>query len=362
MAYPNIRRVAILVAGAGAILVGGCTLDGQPRARLGSYATSTPGTNFLGLDNLGSHCYDHFLFENNGIVYTCLGGHIDITHLRINADYVRYLHKLTLNHLLHDRTEFTFKLNVEPSLYYVTLAYPDIWTTLPETDKERIAGEVALELSQYFAFTMTTWHEILTFYGYKCMFVLPEEPSAFSWEDIYSNLLGIRLGAQAVQDNDLGYNSAMTVLLHRELVDLQIQPASVAWQAAEQMRGKWFDGFVFIDMKRRNMDIGTDDGFVTPILVPGICEGASPQSYAVPTLDLFNRYGFTMRFEVEPAEFEKLSILSIIYPDGNGKRIRFPDDLGKIMDATQAEAIHRGYVVMPPNENNEDQHGSNGGL
>ncbi len=357
MAYHNIRLIAILAASAGAVFVGGCTLDGQPRARLGSYATSTPGTNFLGLDNLGSHCYDHFLFENNGVVYTCRGGHIDITHLRINADYVRYLYGLTRGHLLQGHTDFTFKLNVEPSMYYVTLAYPDNWKTLSEIEKERIAGEVALELSQYYAFTMTTWHEILTFYGYKCMFILPEEPSAFSWEDIYSNLLGIRLGAQAVQDNDLGYNSAMTVLLYRELVGLQIQTASVAWQAAENMRGKWFDGFVFIDMKQRNMDIGLDDGAVTPILVPGICEGARPLSYPAPTLDVFNRYGFSMRFDVEPAEFEKNQILSIIHPDDDGKRIRFPDDLGKIMDATQTEAIKRGYVVTPPSEQAQVERG-----
>lgn len=339
---------AIIRAGIAVSIVffSGCTISGQPRTRLGSYATSTPGTNFLGIDNLGKHCYDNFLFEENGIVYTCRGGHIDIAHLRIAADYVRYLYNLTRKQLLNDESEFTFKLNVEPSHYFVTLKYPDNWKTLPRKEKERIARELALGLSQYFTYTMTTWHEILTFYGYKCMYFLPEEPSAFSWEDIYSNLLGVRLGAQALQNKDYGYNKAMTVLIKKELEKLQIQPAKTAWQAAEKMRGKWFKGVVFIDMIERNMDVGLENGFVTPILVPGVCENAKPRPYPVPTLDTLNKYGFTMSFEVQPEEFEKNKIFKIIYPNGGGKRIRFPEHLVEIMDYTKAEAIKRGYVIM----------------
>jgi hypothetical protein len=341
--HSKIVKFVALVAVAA--VLGGCTLNGQPRTRLGSYATSTPGTSFLGIKDLGSHCYGCTLFENNGIVYTCRAGHVDIAHLRIAADYVRYLYNLTRKQLLSDDTDFTFKLNVEPSRYYVTLKYPANWKTLPQKEKERIARDVAIELSQYFTFTMTTWHEILTFYGYKCMYILPEEPSAFSWEDIYSNLLGTRLGAQALQSKNYVYNKAMTVLLRQEMEKLGIQPAKTAWHAAEKMRGKWFRGFVFIDMIKRNMDIGTDDGYVTPVLVPGICNGATPLSYPVPTLDKFHRYGFTMNFEVQPAEFEKNKILRIIYPKGGGKRIRFPEDMVWVMDYTKAEAIKRGYTI-----------------
>jgi hypothetical protein len=338
-----IRIIAVTAVVAGAIFSGGCSIGGQPRTRLGSYAASTPGTNFIGNRSLGQHNYDNFLFEQNGIVYTCRGGHIDIAHVRIAADYVRYLYDKVRMTLLKDKIEFTFKLNVDPSLYYVTLKYPDNWKTLPQKEKERIAHELALELSQYCAYTMTTWHEVLTFYGYKCMYILPEEPSAFSWEDIYSNLLGVRLGAQAVQNEECGYNKAMTVLLQKELEKLQIQPAKTAWQAAEKMRGKWFKGVVFINMIERNMDIGIDDGYVTPTLAPGVCEGATPLSYPAPKLDLFNRYGFAMYFEVEPVEWEKGKILRIVYPNGSGKRIRFPEHLVGIMNYTKAEAIKRGY-------------------
>jgi hypothetical protein len=351
MKCKNSNRFSAAAAVLFCIIIGGCSfsINNQPRPRLGSYATSTPGTKFLGVKNLGRHCYDISMFEGNGIVYTCRGGHIDITHLRIYADYTRYLYAYTLKQFRNNKTDLTFKLNVEPSSYYVKLTYPDGWTNLPKEQKERIAQEVALELGQYFTYTLATWHEILTFYGYKCMAVLPEEASAFSWEDIYSNLLGIQLGAKALADDDHGYNRAMTMLIKDEMEYLGIKSSSVARNFAEKMRGQWFAGTLLVNMVRRNMDVGFDDGFVTPILVPGVCENAQPHSIPIPKLDAFKRYGFSMLFEVEPKEFEKNVILKIVYPDGGGKRIELPRYLPDIMDTVEKEAIHRGYVLADPN-------------
>lgn len=336
-----------------ALFLNGClfSINGEPRPRLGSYATSTPGTNFIDIHNLGNHSYGNCLFENNGIVYTCRAGHIDIAHLRINADYVKYLYTKVKKNLIHDKSELTFKLNVEPSWYFVKFYYPKNWAALPSGEKETLAHQFALELSQYFTFNMTIWHEFLTFYGYKCMAVLPEEPSAFSWEDIYSNLVGIRLGAQAVADEESGYDKSMTLLLNKELESLGIQSSQTAREVSEKMRGTWFNGFVLVNMVERNMDIGLDDGLVTPVLVPGVCENAEPQSYPIPMLEAFHQYGFTMSFEVEPAEFEKNQLLRIVYPNGDGKRIQFPYHLPLIMDYTKKEAIRRGYIVNPPLQN-----------
>lgn len=305
----------------GITFLNGCSMSGAPRVRLGSYATSTPGTNFIDTDNLGRHSYSSFLFENNGIAYTCRGGHIDIAHVRIGADNVRYLYYKIRRNLKNSDSNIKFKLNVEPSTYFVTLQYPPGWEDMPRKERRRIADELALEMSQYFTFTMTTWHEVLTWFGYKCMAILPEQPSAFSWEDIYSNLVGIRIGAQAIRDEEHSYNAAVTIAIKKELENLGVQSRHTAWAASEKMRGKWFDGIVLVDMKERNFDIGLDNGFVTPTLVPGVCEGAEPQSYPVPTLDKFNERGFTMDFEVEPREFERGRILKIIYPDGGPQRI-----------------------------------------
>ncbi len=342
----------IVAAVCGTVCLTGCSfsINNEPRPRLGSYATSTPGTFFLDANHLGSHNYDNSLFESNGIAYTCRGGHIDITHLRIYADYTRYLYTRTSKHLTANDTHLTFKLNVEPSSYFVTFTYPANWTTLSKAEKQKIIHEISLELSQYFTYTLGTWHEIVTFYGYKCMAVLPEEPSAFSWEDIYSNLLGVQLAARALMHEDCGFNKAMTIELKEELERLGTQDATVARRAAEKMRGQWFNGTLLVNMIRRNMDVGLDDGFVAPILVPGICDNPSPQLLPVPKLDAFYRCGFKMRFEVEPREFEKNRILKIVYPNGGGKRIDLPRDLPRIMEAVKKEAIHRGYVLSDQND------------
>jgi hypothetical protein len=314
---------------------------------MGSYATPEPLTNFLDANDLGKHSYYDLLDENNGIVYTCRGGHIDIAHVRIAADYVKYLYDESRKHILNTDRRFTFKSNTEPSRFFVRFQYPGFWQAMPEKEKEQMADEISLELSQYLAYTVTTWHEILTWFGYKSVGVFPEFPSAFSWEDNYSNLLGTRLGAEAVQDKQRNFDEAMTVALIKELENLEVQPSQTSEYASEKMREKWYDGHILIDMKERNMDIGLDDGYVTPTLVPGICTDATPQSYPVPSFDVLSRYGFTITFEIEPAEMERGKILRIIYPEGNGKRIRPSIHFPPIMDYIKKQARESGNNPMP---------------
>jgi hypothetical protein len=53
--------------------------------------------------------------------------------------------------------------------------------------------------------------------------------------------------------------------------------------ASEKVRGEWYAGEVvyMVNMKKRNFDIGLDDGYVTPTLVPGLsdCWEAQAQRY-----------------------------------------------------------------------------------
>ena len=118
--------------------ISGC--GGGSRTRLGCYATSTPGTRFTSLNKLGNHASSGFGFgEGNGIVYTCHGGHIDITHLRLVADYTKEVYDKAYNCISKGRSEFTFKLPVEPTIHCVQFTYPKNWNSLPQTEKERIA-------------------------------------------------------------------------------------------------------------------------------------------------------------------------------------------------------------------------------
>lgn len=342
----HICRRTRLVWMAIVLAVGGCSINDEPRPRLGSYATSTPGTNFIDLTNLGEHKYYDGLFEKNGIVYTCEGGHIDIAHLRIGADYTRYLFKRTKHCLMTTDRQFSFKLNVEPSRYYVNLTYPKEWKSLSDEEKEQIADEVALELARHFAFTMVTWHEVLTFFGYKSMAFVPEFASAFSWEDNYSNLLGVHLATAAIKDKERDYDTAMTMQIKEELESLGIQSAASARASAEKMRGVWFEGNFLVTMKVRNMDIGLGDGTVTPLLVPGVCEGAQPRLYPIPTIESLAKYGFSMTLQVEPQEYEKGQILKVVCPDGGCKRVLLPADLPIYMDYLEKQAKALGCEVF----------------
>lgn len=318
----------------------------SPRIRMSSYASDTIGTVYADPANLGAHNYRSGRGERNGIVYTCRAGHIDIPHVRKAADWTAYLAEKALRRITAGDTKFSFKL-WEPSRYHVRLTYPQDWGQLPEAEKEQVARDISVDLGQYLAFTALTWHEIVTWFGYRPLPWYPEFPSAFSWEDTFSNLLGTRLALEALKDTEHEYDEAMTMALDRELQRLGAQPKRVAMHAADKMKGLWYSGeFLFlVNIKKRNLDIGLDDGFVTPWIVPGLeeCQGAQPQPYPVPNLDQVRLHGFTVRFEIEPRELEKRNILKIVYPDAGKrpKRLEPAVHFAPIMDYIRQDAVRK---------------------
>lgn len=352
------RALAISLLLVSVLGAAGCSLSDRPRPRLGHLPCPIIGTTYLDPDNLGMHGYRFGLGEKNGTVYTCKAGHIDISHLRIAADWTRFLANKTFEHLQRNDTAFTFKLNVEPSVYFVQVTYPKDWNTLLQKDKERLAHLVSVKLGQYFAFTAVSWHEILTWFGFKCTGLIPEFSSAFSWEDSFSNLLGSHIAANVLLDNPLDFDLSMTLAIDQELRELGIQSAAIAAYAAEKMRGKWFSGQVgfSVDMKKRNFDIGVDDGYITPTLVPSLytCDGVKPQPYPVPDLKSLSEYGFSVRLEIEPREWEKSEILRIVYPDPGQRRNRIEPAIhfARIIEYIKEDAVKRlGYDVSSVDSN-----------
>jgi hypothetical protein len=343
----NLNIFAILAAIA---LIGGCSFSGEPRPRLAGYPTNTIGSRFIDANELGHHSYSFPFSEGAGIAYTCRGGHIDTDHLRISADWTRYLAEKTYEDLRNSDSEFTYKLNVDPSMYFAYLQYPANWKNLDNQQRDQLAKEVSIELGAYLTYYMVTWHEILTWYGFHTVGFLPEFPSAFSWEDNYSNLLGTRIATEALKQNKMSYDDAMTVLIKKEFENLGVVSAKTSRYASEKMRGKWFTGIAQPDIMERNMDIGLANGRITPTLVPGICPDAEPQSYPVPSLYLFHKYGFKMELQVEPRTWEKHKILKLFYGNGKGNRVNLPQDLPIIIADMKKEAAHLGYNTMPKNE------------
>ena len=98
-------------------------------------------------------------------------------------------------------------------------------------------------------------------------------------------------------------------------------------------------------MKKRNFDLGLDDGFVTPALIPSVseCDGAQPQPYPVPDLKILSEYGFSVKYEIAPNIWEGGAILDAAYEgrDLSGKRVEPVIHYAPIMEQIRKDAIRR---------------------
>jgi len=321
-----------------------------PRLRYGATPCACIGAPFIG-ENLGKHGYYFRTAEKNGIAYTRRGGHIDTMHLRIAADWTAYLAAKSYRHLMRGDQSFSYKLLADRSRHTVHISYPENWQSMPQEQRREAAREVALTMGPYLAYSMVSWHEIITWYGFHSVGVIRESHSAFSWEDSYSNLLGAVVAARALRDTQRSYNEAVTIALDEEMRELGVQPAAVARQASESVRGTWYTGVVgpLMSMRRRNPDIGVDDGLVTPVLALDLPAGAEPASYPAPTLETIAKYGFWAFVEIEPHEWERRKVLRIVYPNGKGKRVYPTAHFAPIMAHIQQEAAAKYGLDMVSN-------------
>jgi hypothetical protein len=317
------------------VLLGGCQGSGKPRLRCGAFWGSPLGMEFPEPQKLGKHSYGFSLSETNGMLYTCKGGFIDVGHVRESADRTAYLCGITYQNLISGNTEFFFQV-IEPSKYRVTLSYPENWDDHSLEEKQAIANEVSVSLGQYLAHTTLIWHEIVTWYGFASAGIFPDTISAFSPEDTYSDLLGTRLAVQALRDDSRQYDEAMTELFARALQELDVQPAHIAHKAARKIDGQWYTGgfYFLVQMKKRNLDVGLDDDYITPWLVPGICPDAVPQSQPVPTGESIRKFGFDFGLELDPKVFEKHKIYHSVGLAADS-RVRPEIDFPKIMAAIE---------------------------
>jgi len=334
-------------------------LSASPRIRVGYLPAPTLGTVFRDREQLGQHGYRPNLSERNGLVYTCKAGPIDTSHARKAADWTVFLAAKVYRQIMQGQEdEFSYKL-YEPSRYFVRITYPEDWKDLPPEQRQRIAYEVSVGVGRYLGFMGVTWHEIVTWFGFKSKGFEPEHESAFTWEETFSNLFGNHVAILAIEDEQHTFNEAMTLAFDAELRKLDAQPARVSKRASESVRGPWFTGdFFFITMKKRNLDLGLDDGYVTPTLIPGVseCEGAKAQPFPVPNLDFLSEYGFEVKFEIEPRIWEGDAILDVACSGGGPRpdRVEPVIHLAPIMDYIRQDALRRyGPVADPPRKARE---------
>jgi hypothetical protein len=146
-----------------------------------------------------------------------------------------------------------------------------------------------------------------------------------------------------LRDSEREYDEAVTLFIDEELERLGAQPASIARFAVETVSGKWYTGglYFFASLKKRNFDVGLDDGFITPWLVPDICAGSEPEPYPVPTSAFLSEYGFSMEFEIEVREMEKEKIFGVLEGKGKSERVQPTVDFPVLMEYILKDATEK---------------------
>ncbi|MES2619452.1 MAG: DUF4056 domain-containing protein [Bacteroidota bacterium] len=283
---------------------------------------------FIDPANFGQHSYGKpSTKERNGVIYTCRGGFIDFSHMRASADWSVYL----IFKMVHDNADFDLPdKDGKLSLHF---------KNLDDLSLNDIAS-----LGQKIAFERLVWHEISSWYHHPPNFILSEQQSAFSPEDIYSDFLGTQVGkniALRILNNseDLSYSEIASEEIRKAVTDLlpmgTKDKSKKAYDIVDRHKQRllprakknkdiWWDShIVFLDQRyvfKRYLDVGPK---LSPWLVPKakkiICPADSKsQVLSVPQntkagVSLNNYY-----------EFQIIPDTTLFYDKRNAKEIHPP--------------------------------------
>ena len=225
------------------------TVTDPPRLRVGSmpfdawYSPLQP----LARTDLTPHRYRRGLFPgpagstNRGILYTRRGGFLDIAHLRNAVDLTRYVYLPLRDALARGAPELRL-MSAEPDVFVVSLANG---TELSDDQLHAVAAGVAARV----AYLMTTWHEVATWHGYKATGLFTERPSAFSYDDAASHMVGVLAATDALEAlhragraaDDDAFSDAATRAIDRRLAALAAVSAREVERRVRMVDGRWHD-------------------------------------------------------------------------------------------------------------------------
>ena len=225
--------------------------------------------NTVALEDIGAHAFDAGTFsyqksapdgskntENNGMIYTRKGGFIDLAHVRDTADNAVALFFQIHPHL-GQKLSIPLPFEIGERSIEISAFNVDHLTAI-----ER--WELAAAMSVRLAYSMAEAHEIAQWHGYRSMALWTEAVSAYSPEDLYSNMLGAKI-ALAILTNNLAmtrqqYNYHMTAWLTASLAWLDPVSKEQTNALFDAIDGDWWDSneplpnkFVLL---KRHYDLG----------------------------------------------------------------------------------------------------------
>jgi len=225
-------------------------------------------------DDLGTHAYRDDLLKlgrgdeiSDGVIYTRRAGFLDVAHVRNAADLTRYAYVMMRQGM--DTADHPMLLKgSEPSVYI--LQWPEAVQKNGPLSPEA-ADELAIINAERVAYIMSTWHEIVTYVGFKGTGMLPEWQSSFTCDDAPSNMLGVLIGGEAIRaclaagDRELDrFDGCVTTFLDRWLWLLEPVAADTTYRVSAAMVGRWHTGK---EPLRRLVHVGVDGEPLSPWLI-----------------------------------------------------------------------------------------------
>lgn len=335
MLQRNNNLFSFLICFITALIAAGC---GGPRARWGF----TPLEKYGDPNQLGTHSYNFSGSEGYGVFYTLRGGSIDLDHVRGIADLTRWTYLCAKATIEKGKSSFAVGPGFEMTTNKVIIEYPDNWGNWAEAEKKRISHKAALIIAPVVSYNCSIWHEMITWKGTHFMLIEPEHNSAFSWDDLYSNMVGVELALRAINNGHINvsdYNRAMTALIAEEFQTLEVVSKARSVEIIESVRGTWHGNG---KLMKRNMDIGYDDGIIMPIIIPGYTD-QPPIPRSIPTFAGLEELGIKVQYTISSAYYENFELKKIAGAKGDVEPL---SDYPKIMKNIEAEAIDKyGYQI-----------------
>lgn len=174
--------------------------------------------------------------ESNGLIYTSRGGIVDTAHVRDTADYTWYLYTQIKGQLGKKN-----QIVLEEELRSRVIEMAD--KPVDMTPEEQSQAEI--HLSGLLAYRLAQWHEVAQWFGFTSVAGFKEYPSAYSPEDLYSNMLGALITIEILEHNQNPtkeqYQGAFDRIFLRKLKELGAQDKDRTEEIMNALDGKWWD-------------------------------------------------------------------------------------------------------------------------